>query len=162
MELLCTQCREIGPHFTARWKSHGFSWVAAGIWGIFSSYGANDPSKLVFVQRHQDSCLVTRNTSGITSRLARAIRTLLEVRLETQGTYIVATVILGLLSIFKMSQKSSPFEALNSLCLLKGQRDVRPPVQIRLGPRAFSRDSTGDSDITSSWEMKDKPAFKPL
>ena len=31
-------------------KSHGFSPVAAGTWGIFSSYGRDDPSKLVFVQ----------------------------------------------------------------------------------------------------------------
>ena len=27
---------------------------------------------------------------------------------------------------------------------------------------AFSRVSTGNSDIPSSWEMKDKPAFKSL
>ena len=33
---------------------------------------------------------------------------------------------------------------------------------MRLGPRAFSRVSTGDSDIHSSCEMKDEPAFKPL
>ena len=40
--------------------------------------------------------------------------------------------------------------------------DVRPPVQIRLGPRAFSRDCTEDSDIRLSCEMKDEPALKPL
>ena len=40
--------------------------------------------------------------------------------------------------------------------------DVRPPVQMRLGPRAFSRDCTEDSDIRLSCEMKDEPAFKPL
>ena len=27
-----------GPHLVARGKSHGFSRVAAGTWGIFSSY----------------------------------------------------------------------------------------------------------------------------
>ena len=37
-QLLCTQCRGIGPHLVARGKSHGFSWVAARTWGIFSSY----------------------------------------------------------------------------------------------------------------------------
>ena len=37
-QLLCMQCREIGPHLVARGKSHGFSRVAAGTWGIFSSY----------------------------------------------------------------------------------------------------------------------------
>ena len=42
------------------------------------------------------------------------------------------------------------------------QRDVRPPVQIRWSPRAFSSVSTEDSDIHSSCEIKDDPAFKPL
>ena len=41
-------------------------------------------------------------------------------------------------------------------------RDVRPPVQMRLEPRAFSRDCTEDSDIPLSCEMKDDPAFKAL
>ena len=31
-----------------------------------------------------------------------------------------------------------------------------------VGPRAFSRVSTDDSDIPSSFGMKDQPAFKPL
>ena len=31
-------------------KSHGFSRNAVGTWVIFSSYGEDDPSKLVFVQ----------------------------------------------------------------------------------------------------------------
>ena len=37
-QLLCMQCSGIGPHLVARGKSHGFSRVAAGTWGIFSSY----------------------------------------------------------------------------------------------------------------------------
>ena len=37
--LLCTQCRGIGPHLSARGKFHGFSQVAAGTLGKFSSYG---------------------------------------------------------------------------------------------------------------------------
>ena len=41
-------------------------------------------------------------------------------------------------------------------------RDVRPPVQMRRGTRVFSRVSTEESDIPSSFEMKDEPAFKPL
>ena len=40
-------------------------------------------------------------------------------------------------------------------------RNVRPPVQMRRGTRVFSRVSTEDSDINSSCEMKDEPAFKP-
>ena len=37
-----------------------------------------------------------------------------------------------------------------------------PPVQVRRGTRVFSSVSTEDSDIPSSCEIKDKPAFKPL
>ena len=33
---------------------------------------------------------------------------------------------------------------------------------MRLGPRAFSRECTEDSDIPLSSEMKDEPAFKAL
>ena len=40
--------------------------------------------------------------------------------------------------------------------------DVRPPVQVRRGTRVFSSVSKEDSDIPSSCEMKDVPAFKPL
>ena len=61
---------------------------------------------------------------------------------------------------FMKSQASSPFEALNSANLSKSQMDVRPSVQKRLRTMAYSRVSTGDSDIPSSYEMKDEPAFK--
>ena len=87
---------------------------------------------------------------------------LLEVRQETEVQFLVDTVILGFLSIFKKSQASSPYEALNSVCLSKVQRDVKPPVQIRRIPTTFSRVSTGDSDMPSTCEMKDEPEFKPL
>ena len=59
-------------------------------------------------------------------------------------------------------QVSSSFEALNSASLSRFQTDVRPPVHKRWIPKAFSRVSTGDSDIPSSCEMKEVPAFKPL
>ena len=146
------QCKGIGPHLVARVKSHGFSRVAAGTWSIFTSYDGDDTSKLVFGQQHQDSCLVMRDTSGNSSRIGRAIQTLLVVRWETQGPCLVVTVILGFLSIFRKSQASSPFEALNPACLLRCQRDMRPPVQMRWGP----------THIPSSCEMKDETAFKPL
>ena len=55
----------IGPHLSASGKSHGFSRVASGNWGIFSSYGRDGHSKFVFLQRRQDSYLVTMDTSGI-------------------------------------------------------------------------------------------------
>ena len=108
------------------------------------SYGRDDPSNLMFVQRRQDSCLVTRDTLGMSSKLGRAIQMVLEVRRETKCTFLVATLILGFPAIFNKSQASSPFEALNSACLSRYQRDVRPPVQMRWEPRAISRVSTGD------------------
>ena len=69
---------------------------------------------------------------------------------------------IGIPIIFTKSQALSPFEALNSAHLSKSQMDVRPSVQKRLRTMAFSRVFTGDSDITSSCEMKDEPAFKAL
>ena len=54
------------------------------------------------------------------------------------------------------------FEALNSVCLSKCQSDMIPPVQMRRRPTAFSRVSTGDSDIPSSCDMKHEPKLKPL
>ena len=44
-----------------RGKSHCFSQIAVGTWVIISIYGGDGPSKLVFVQRRQDTCLVARN-----------------------------------------------------------------------------------------------------
>ena len=48
-QLLCMQCRGIGPHLVARGKSHGFSRVAAGTWAIFSSYDEDSHYKREFV-----------------------------------------------------------------------------------------------------------------
>ena len=79
---------------------------------------------------------------------------LLEVSREAKLPLLVGTVILVFLSIFTKCQASSPFEALNSVQLSKSQMDVRPSVQKSLRTMAFSRVSTGDSDIPSSCEMK--------
>ena len=35
-QLLCMQCMGFGPSLVARWKSGGFSRVAAGTWGIYT------------------------------------------------------------------------------------------------------------------------------
>ena len=83
----------------------------------------------------------------------RAIRTLLELRQETKVHFLLITLILGFLSIFKKSQASSPYEALNSIYLSRGQRDVKTPVQMRRIPMAFSSMSIGDSAMPSSCEM---------
>ena len=105
------------------------TFVCSGMSGLLSSYDGN-----------------LRNLT----RLIRTIRTLLEVRQETKAHFLVVTVILGFLSIFKKSQASSTFEALNSVCLSRYQSDVIPPIQKRRRTMAFSRVSTGDSDIPSS------------
>ena len=94
--------------------------------------------------------------------LGRKIQTLLEVSREAKHPLIVGTVILVFLSIFTKSQASSSFEALNSAHLSKCQMDVRHSVQNRLRTMAFSRVSTGDSDMPSSSEMKNEPAFKAM
>ena len=94
--------------------------------------------------------------------LGSKVQMLLEVSPEVKRPLLVGTVILEFLSIFTKSQASSPFEALNSVHLSKSQMDVRPSVQKRLRTMAFSKVSTGDSDIPSSCEMKDEPAFKAL
>ena len=118
--------------------------------------------KLGFVQGSQDSCLVMTDTSGSLTMLGRKIQTLLEVSRETMRPSLFGTVILVFLSILMKSQASSHFEAFNSVHLSKSQMDVRASVQKRLRTMAFSRVSTGNSDIPSSCEMKDEPAFKAL
>ena len=103
-----------------------------------------------------------RDTSEISLILFRAIQTLLEVRWETEGPFLVATVIFGFLSIFSNIQASSPFEAMNSAHLSMCQKDVRSAVQKRWRTMSFSRFSTRDSVIPSSCGKKYEPAFKPL
>ena len=66
------------------------------------------------------------DTSGIYTRLGNTIWTLLEVRQETKAHFLVGTVILGFLCIYKKNQASSPFEDLNSVCLSRYQSDVIP------------------------------------
>ena len=46
---LWMQCRGFGPHLVAKAKSHGFSRVAAGTCGIFTSYDGDAHSKREFV-----------------------------------------------------------------------------------------------------------------
>ena len=100
----------------AEGKFHCFTRVAAVTLGIFSRYGGRPFKTRVFSV-----------TSGLLSSydgylmdliwLGRTIRMLLEVWHETEGHFLVGTVILGFLTIFKKSQASSTFEALNSACL---------------------------------------------
>ena len=93
--------------------------------------------KLLFVHRRQDSYLVTMYNPGIETTLSRTIRTHLDVKQETEVHVLVGTVILGFLSVFRKSQASTPFEALNSVCLSRYQSDVIPPIQMRRRTMTF-------------------------
>ena len=75
-------------------KSHVLCRVAVGTCGILQSYNGDCPSKPVFIQQLQDSCLDVRDTPGFSSRLGRAIGTPLQVRREMQGHFPLATGIL--------------------------------------------------------------------
>ena len=79
-----------------------------------------------------------------------------------QASLIGLHTYIGIPINFSKGQASSPFETLKSAHVLKSQLDVRPSVKKRLRTTAFAMVSTGDSDIPSSCEMKDDPAFKAL
>ena len=83
---------------------------------------------------------------------------LLEVKWESRSLFLFDTVILGFLTILKICQASSKFEAVNSTWISSCQSHVRPIFEMKLRPRAFSRCSTGDSDILSSCDMNDEHA----
>ena len=83
---------------------------------------------------------------------------LLELKWEFRALFLFDTVILGFLSILKSFQASSKFEAVNSTWLSSCQRHVRSPFEMRWRPRAFSRVSTGDSDILSHCDVNDEHA----
>ena len=81
---------------------------------------------------------------------------------EHQGSLSSWNSDIGIPIHFQKSQTSSPFDALNSMCLSSYKSDVIPLIHMRRRTMGFSRLSTGDSDIPSSCEMKHKPEFKPL
>ena len=91
--------------------------------------------------------------------LFSTIRTLLEVRSDTEDHFLFDTVILGYLTIFKNCQASSSFEAAHSTWPSMCQSDVRPLFDLRWRHRAFCRVSTGDSFILSSCDMNDEHAW---
>ena len=82
----------------------------------------------------------------------------MEVKWEFRSLFLFDTVILGFLTIVKNCQASSEFEAVNSTWLSSCQMPVRPIFEMKWRPRAFSRVSTGDSDILSSCDMNDEHA----
>ena len=75
MELFCTQCQCVRPHLAASGKSQAFSRVASGTWDVFSRDAGDGASEVVYVQRHQYSCLLARDSLGFFSRHGTAIGT---------------------------------------------------------------------------------------
>ena len=92
------------------------------------------------------------------TRRGTTIRTLLEVYWEFRFLFLFDTVILGFLTILKICQALSTFEAVNSTWFSSCQRHVMPLFEMKWRPRAFCRVSTGDSDILSSCDMNDEHA----
>ena len=86
------------------------------------------------------------------------IWTLLEVKWEIRSLFLFDTVILGFVTVLKNCQASSTFEAMNSTCLTRCQRHVRPLFVMKWRPTSFCRVSTGDSDFLSSCDMNDEHA----
>ena len=72
------QCQGIRAHLVTRGMSHDFSRVASGTWDIFSCDGGDGPSKVMYVQRHQDSCLLARDSLGFPSRHGSTTGTLVK------------------------------------------------------------------------------------
>ena len=69
---------------------------------------------------------------------------------------------IGIPIYFKEESGLVTFRSIELHKPLEVSRDMSPPLQMRRGTRVFSRVSTEDSNIPSSCEMKDEPAFKPL
>ena len=116
------------------------------------------PFEFLVCSLKSGTCLGMRDNSGMYTRRPRIIQTLLKVKWEFRSLFLFDTVILGLLTILKNCQASTKFEAVNSTWLSSCQRHVRPIFEMKWRPRAFSRVSTGDSDILSSCDMNDEHA----
>ena len=139
---------------------------------FFSSYGGN-LGYVLNLQRGQPlETFVCSATSGLLSRYDGHLRNLNYAWQYNTDAFVFESGDRGSLSSWKSDiripvhfQKESgivTFEALNSVCLSRYQRDVIPPVQMRRRPSSFSRVSSEDSDIPSSCDMKTEPALKPL
>ena len=81
---------------------------------------------------------------------------------EDQGSLSSWNSDIGIPIHFQKESGIVTFEALNPVCLSRYQSYVIPPIHMRWRTMAFSRVSTGDSDIPSSCEMQHEPEFKPL
>ena len=179
---LCTSVKQIKTPYLFDWEQgialqtmHGYrasSFREWEVWWFFSSCRGKLGYVLELRRGKTLKTFVCSVTSGLISSYDGHLRNLnyawqyntdaSGVEAGDQLSLYSGTVILGFLSIFKKSQASSTFEALNSVCLSSYKSDVTPPIQMRRRTMAFSRFSTQDSDIPSSCQMKDEPAFKPL
>ena len=101
-ELLSSHCRGIRPQLALMGESRGFSRVAAGSFGFFSSKDVNVRELLMLPQGSQVSFQDARDTSGSHSSCFRGTEPHFEVRRETQSSSPLATGISGFLSSFNM------------------------------------------------------------
>ena len=95
----------------ARGTSPDFSLLASRTWDIFSRDIRDGHTKVMLVQRHQDSCLAREGHIVTLLEAWKRNREAYRWETETQGPFPLPTCIMGFLSIFKRSQASSNFEA---------------------------------------------------
>ena len=147
-QLLCMQCRGIGPHLAARGKSHEFSRVASGTLYILEirrewQYETRDCSATSGLLSSYEGHLGKLNYAWQENIDASGGEPGGQASLISWHSYIVIPI------NFHKSEASSPFEAMKSAQLSMCQKDVRPSVQKRWRTMAFSRVSTGDLVIPS-------------
>ena len=146
-----------GEHVIALQRNQASSHGEWKVSCIFPSCGGNLAYILELRQGRPFKIRVCSVTSGLLSSYAGKLRNLHK---DWQGNMDASRGDVGdpgslsschsdsdIPLIFKKRQASSPFEPFNSVCLSRCQKDVRPPVQMWRGCRAFSRVSTGYSDI---------------
>ena len=82
--------------------------------------------------------------------------------MEDQASYSIFHRDIGIPINFQEESGLRNFRNIEHRGPLEVSSNVRPPVQMRLSPRALSNYCTEDLDIPLYCEMKDEPAFKPL
>ena len=98
--LLSSHCRGMGSHLALMGETRGVSLVAAGSFEFLLICNGEFREPLVLPQGSRASFLIARGTSGFFSSRCRGIGPHLDLMQVTQGSSLVATVILGFLLSF--------------------------------------------------------------
>ena len=83
-QLLCMQCRGIGPHLVATGKSHGFSRVAAGNWGIEKRWAGEKQAGIKIARRNINNLRYTDDTTLVAEREEELKSILMKVKEESE------------------------------------------------------------------------------